>query len=68
MLSRARIFWVSAVAIFALLVGVGVPAQAAEVPVSEPPVEVNEQPALPAGEAPEVVASVPEGSFDAPTE
>jgi len=68
LLSRARIFWVSAVAIFALLVGVGVPAQAAEVPVSEPPVEVNEQPALPAGEAPEVVASVPEGSFDAPTE
>ncbi|SIS12980.1 RHS repeat-associated core domain-containing protein [Microbacterium sp. RURRCA19A] len=36
--------------------------------MSEPPAEVSDQPALPAGEASEVVASVPEGSFDAPTE
>lgn len=68
LLVRSRIFLVSTVAIFALLVGVGVPAQAAEVAAPAPPAEVSEQPALPAGEVPEAQASVPQGTFDGSVE
>lgn len=66
MLVRARIFWVSTVAIFALVLGVGVPVQAAEASAPDPVAEPIEQPALPAGEGPAEDASVPEGAFDTP--
>jgi RHS repeat-associated protein len=67
-LNGARILLVSVVSIVAMVVGVSVPAEAASLTAPAAAVQVEEQPALPAGEAPVVEASVPEGTFDTSSE
>ncbi|MDQ1121616.1 PA14 domain-containing protein [Microbacterium trichothecenolyticum] len=64
----ARIFWVSLVAIVAMVVGAAVPVQAAVVSRADTGDVAAEQPALPGGEAPAAEASVPEGVFDSPSD
>lgn len=68
MLNGARILLVSVVSIVAMVVGVSVPAEAASLTVPSSAAQAEEQPALPAGEAPVAEASVPEGTFDTSSE
>ncbi|WP_144785580.1 PA14 domain-containing protein, partial [Microbacterium sp. BH-3-3-3] len=69
MLALPRLSLVSTVATLALVVGIGVPTDAARAstePVDTPPVSVNSAPALPATEEASVEPQVPEGALDIP--